>query len=98
MTKSEILKGAIASGVINGIINGMINWFQLDKSSTISLTTDSISSQEYTVFGEAVVLGTSLAFILTSIAFFTIKIENKPSYFPSVFSLALKNTIFVFGV
>ena len=50
------------------------------------------------MFGEAVVLGTSLAFILTSIAYFTTKMENKPTYFPKVFLMALKNSIFAFGI
>jgi len=98
MTQSTILKGALASGIINAIINGIINWFQLGNTKTIKLTTDSISSQEHTVFGGAVILGTSLAFILTSIAYLTLKIKNKPKYFPKVFFLALKQSIFVFGV
>jgi branched-subunit amino acid transport protein len=97
MNQSTILKGAIASGIINAIINGIINWFQLGDTTTIKLTTDSISSQEHTVFGGAVILGTSLAFILTSIAYLSLKIKNKPKYFPKVFFLALKQSVFVFG-
>lgn len=97
MNQSTILKGAIASGIINAIINGIINWYQLANTTTIKLTADSISSKDHTVFGGAVILGTSLAFILTSIAYFTIKGNNKPKYFPKVFLLALKQSIFVFG-
>lgn len=94
----EILKGAIIGGVINGIINGFINWFQIDKTNNILLTTDLISSKEHTVFGGAVILATSLAFILTSITYKTYKIDNKPKYFPKVFLLALKHSIFAFGI
>lgn len=98
MTNQTIIKGAIVAGIINAIINGLINWFQLDQTKKYNLTIDIISSQEHTVLGGAVVLGTSLAFILTSIAYFTTKIENKPSYFPKIFLLALKQSIFAFGV
>lgn len=98
MKKSTILKGAIASGVINALINGVINWYQLKDTKMIHLTVDSISSDEHTVFGGAVMLGTSLAFILTSITYFTIDIKNKPKYFPEIFFHALKQSIFLFGV
>jgi branched-subunit amino acid transport protein len=98
MTNQSIIKGSVAAGIINAIINGLINWFQLDQTKTYNLTTNLISSQEHTVFGGAVILGTSLAFILTSIAYLTAKIEMKPSYFPKVLLLALKNSVFAFGV
>lgn len=98
MNQSTILKGAIASGIINAIINGIINWFQLDTTSMITLSTNVISSQEHTVFSGAVVLGTSLAFILTSIAYLTLKMNNKPKYFPTVFRLALQHSVFFFGL
>lgn len=97
MKNQSIIKGSIIAGIINAIINGLIYWFQIDQTKSYNLTTDMISSQEPTVFGEAVVLGTSLAFILTSITYFTTKMENKPSYFPKVFLMALKNSIFAFG-
>lgn len=98
MTQTTILRGALASGIINAIINGTINWFQLDTTSTIKLSTDIISSEEHTVFSGAVVLGTSLAFILTSITYFTLKIKNKPKFFPKVFLLALHHSVFFFGL
>jgi hypothetical protein len=96
--KGTIIKGAIIAGIINAIINGLIYWFQIDQTKTYNLTTDMISSNEHTVFGGAVVLGTSLAFILSSITYFTTKMENKPTYFPKVFLLAIKNSIFAFGI
>lgn len=98
MTKQEIIKGAFVGGVINTIINGAINWFQLDKSKIHYLTVDSISTTEHTVFSGAVVLAVSLAFILSSIAYFTVKDTNKPPYFPKVFLLALKHSVFAFGI
>jgi hypothetical protein len=94
---SNILKGAIIGGLINAIINGLIYWFQVRHETSIKLTVDLISSTEHTVFSSAVPLATSLAFILTSIAFFSSKNPGKPPYFPKVFLLALKNAIFAFG-
>jgi len=98
MTKQDIIKGASVNLVINAIINGAINWFQLDKSKTHYLTADSINTTEHTVFSGAVVLAVSLAFILSSIAYFTVKDPNKPPYFPKVFLLALKHSVFAFGI
>lgn len=98
MKNQTIIKGAVIAGIINAIINGLIYWFKIDQTKAYNLTTDMISTQEHTVFGEGVVLGTSLAFILTSIAYFTTKMENKPTYFPKVFLLAVKNSIFAFGI
>ena len=92
-TKSELLKGAISSGVINGIVNGLIYWFQVKDKKEILLTDNLISSTEHTVFAGAVPLATSLSFILSSIAYFTLKAPGKPPYFPKVFLLALKNAI-----
>lgn len=98
MTNQTIIKGAFIGGIINAILNGIINWFQLDKTKNILLTTDVISTHEHTVFGGAVILGTTLAFILTSIAYLTTKTADKPNYFPTVFILALKQSVFAFGV
>ncbi len=95
---AHLLKGAAISGIINGIINAIINWFTIDKSATINLTADSITSGEHTVFAGAVTLAVSLAFILTSIAYFTTKIPNKQPYFPAVFKLAIKHCVLAFGV
>jgi hypothetical protein len=95
---SDLMKGAIANGVINAVINGIINWFTLDKEQVLYLTVDQISSTEHTVFAGAVPLAVSLAFILSSIAFFTLKIPEKPSYFPKVFILALKHSVYAFGL
>jgi len=95
---NELQKGALASGVINAIINGIINWFTLDKSHALYLTGDSISSSAHTVFAGAVPLALSLAFILSSIAYLTIKQPGKPAYFPGVFLLALKHSVYAFGI
>lgn len=98
MNRSQLLMGAWASGIINAFINGLINWFTMNKSQPLFLTQDRISSQMHTVFSSAVPLAVSLAFILSSIAFFTIKQQEKPSYFPKVFFMALKHSIYAFGV
>jgi hypothetical protein len=94
----ELKKGAIVGGAINGVINGIINWFTVKDQSTLILTDNMISSTEHTVFAGAVPLAVSLAFILTSIAYFTTKAPNKPAYFPRVFLMALKHSFFAFGI
>ncbi|MFD2200762.1 hypothetical protein [Shivajiella indica] len=99
MTLNEIKKGAAINGFVNAVINGIINWFTLDKTHpTVLLTQDQISSTTHTVFSGAVPLAISLAFILTSIAFFQTKMENKPSYFPTFFVKALKHSVYAFGL
>jgi hypothetical protein len=93
------MKGAIINGVANAIINGIINWLTIDKShDSIALTQDQISSNAHTVFSGAVPLAVSLAFILTSIAYFVTKLENKPPYFPVYFLKALKHSVYAFGL
>lgn len=98
MTRQDIAKGAGINFVINALINGVINWFQLDKSKSHFLTVDSITTTEHTVFSGAVVLAVSLAFILSSIAYVTVKDPAKPPYFPNVFRLALKHSVYAFGL
>jgi hypothetical protein len=94
----SLYKGAWINGILNAIINGLINWFSINKNQPAFLTQDSISSLQHTVFSGAVVLSVSLAFILTSIAYFTTKIPGKPPYFPKVFVQALKHSIYAFGL
>lgn len=94
---NDIVKGAVIGGIINGIINGIIYWFQVKDKESVLLTQNEISSTEHTVFSGGVMLATSLAFILSTITYFTMKKENKPPYFPKVFLLALKNALFAFG-
>jgi hypothetical protein len=89
---------AIFTGAINAVINGVINWFQVKDKAELFLTVDSISTNEHTVLGGAVILATSLAIILTSIGYFMIKNPSKPGYFPKVFLLTLKNAFFTFGI
>jgi hypothetical protein len=96
--QNDHLKGAIVNALINGIINGAIYWFQTKGSASVLLTDNLISSDKHTVFSGAVVLATSLAFILSSIAYFTVKKAGKPPYFPKIFLLAVKNAVFAFGI
>jgi hypothetical protein len=99
MTLNDIKKGAFMNGIINAVINGAINWFTLDKSHpSVLLTQDSISSSEHTVFSGAVPLAVSLAFILSSIAYLTTKVADKPPYFPTYFLKALKHSVYAFGL
>ena len=75
-----------------------MNWFQVNTNEIILLTQDSITSDQNTVIGASVALAVSMAFMLTTISFFTSKVQNKPPYFPKVFFLAVKHSIFSFGV
>jgi hypothetical protein len=93
----EIFKGALIGGAINAVINGVINWNSVKDKTEVMLTDNVISSTEHTVFAGAVPTAVSLAFILTSIAYFTWK-GNKPPYFPTVFFMAVKHAFFTFGV
>ena len=70
ITSSNMIKGAVIGGFMNAIINGLKYWFSVRHETGVRLTHDLISSTENTVFSGAVPLATSLAFFLTSIAFF----------------------------
>jgi hypothetical protein len=98
MQQSEMIKGAFVGAAINALINGVINWFQVKNQAAILLVDDRISSTEHTVLSGAVPLATSLAFILSSIAFATWKHTARPPYFWMGFWLSLKHAIFAFGV
>ncbi len=98
MKLNEITKGALVSGGLNAIINGIINWFMMRGKTEILLAQDMITSHTETVLSGIVPLATSLAFILTTVSYLTIKIPGKPKYFPKPFLWALRNTFFVFGV
>lgn len=95
---AELRKADLFSGALNALINGIINWFQVKGKTDLFLTVDSISTGGHTVLGGAVIAATTLAIILTSIGYFTFKAPNKPSYFPRVFLLTLKNGFFTFGI
>lgn len=97
-TLARLRKEALTSGLINGIMNGTINWFSVKDTPSLMLTDDLISSTEKTVFAAAVPSALTLAFIYTSIAYLSTKMENKPPYFPKVFVLALKHSIYAFGI
>lgn len=98
MTKKDILKGAWISAIINAVINGVVNWFLVRGESEILVTQDLISADTTTIFSGIVSLATSLAFILTTVSYFTLKLPGKPSYFPKVFLLSLRNTFMAFGM
>jgi len=95
---SHLLKGAITGGVVNAVINGIINWFQVKGHDSIYVSVDSITNTEHTILGGGVMLATSLAAILTVIAYATFKVSNKPSFFPKGLIITLKNTFFAFGL
>jgi hypothetical protein len=99
MTKRNIIIGSIIAGLINLIINSTRYWYAMgEQYPTIFLTQDSISSTVPSVFSKAVPLAVSLCFFVTSIAFLTTKMKDKPSYFPGYFLKALKHCVFAFGL
>ena len=98
LPNADLVKAALMSGGMNAVINGLINWFQVRGKSEIFLTVDSISTTEHTVLGGAVILAASLAAILTIISYFTLKIENKPAFYPKGLWLTIRNAFFAFGV
>jgi hypothetical protein len=99
MTNKSTIIGSIIVGVINCTINSLRYWFAMgEKFPTIFLTQNSIASDTPTVFSKAVPLAVSLSFVVTSVAFLTTKMKNKPPYFPGYFLKALKHCVFVFGL
>lgn len=95
--KSTLIKGALITGFTNALINGGIQYFLLKDRASIYVSVDSISNNEETVLGTAVVLAITLAMILTVVAYFGIKGEKAP-FFPRILWLTIKHGFFTFGV
>jgi hypothetical protein len=95
-SRSEILKGAVISGVINAAINGAIQAFLLRSSAPLPLTVDSIGTETHTVLGASVPRAVSLAMILTAVAHWTTKGPKKPFY-PMTLWLVIKHGLFAFS-
>jgi len=94
---SDILKGALISGVINAVINGAIQWYLLAGHGPLPLTVDGITNDSHTVFGAAVPLAVSLAMILTAVAYGTVK-PPKPPFYPAFLWLVVKHGFFALGI
>lgn len=94
---ATILKGALISGVINGIINGGIKWFSFKKYDQIPISVDSITNDTVTVLGNGVHLAITLAMILTFVAYFSIKKEQRPTWGKLTWMI-IKHGFFTFGV
>lgn len=94
--RSQILKGAVISGVINAVINGAIQAFLLKGSGPIPLSADAISAGTPTVLGSAVPLAVSLAMILTAVSHWTLKAPKKP-FVPMALWLVVKHGVLAFG-
>ena len=97
LIQQKLIKGAITTAIINGFINGGVQYFLLKDHNSIAITVDSITNNEETVLGTAVVLAITLAMILTVIGYFSVKGE-KVAFFPTAFWLTLKHGFFTFGV
>lgn len=95
--KQVLLKGAIITGIINAIINGGIQYFFLKGNEVIPISVDSITNNDQTVLGTAVMLAITLSIILTLVAYFGIK-GAKASFFPTTLWLTIKHGFFTFGV
>jgi hypothetical protein len=96
MTKPDILKGAVLSGVINAVINGAIQYFLMRGTASIPLSVDSIGTETHTVLGSSVPLAVSLAMILTAVTHWTLKAPKKP-FVPTTLWLVVKHGLFAFG-
>jgi hypothetical protein len=97
MTQTQILVGALVSGVINAVINGAIQYFILRRDEgPIPVSVDSIATETHTVLGSSVPLAVSLAMILTAVAHWTTKGPKKP-FFPTTLWLVIKHGLFAFG-
>jgi hypothetical protein len=96
--RSNILKGALFNALLNAIINGAISWSSSQGKSSINLTVDAISTTEYTAFSGAISTATVLAFLLSIIAYFTIKLEKKPPFFPQALLISLRNGFLTLAV
>lgn len=95
--EQQLVKGAVLTGVINAIINGGIQYFFLKDKPMIAISVDSITNNEETVLGAAVMLAITLSMMLTLVAYFGIKGKKAPFY-PTAFWLTLKHGFFTFGV
>lgn len=94
---SQILKGALLSGVINAVINGAIQYFILrGHEGPIPVSVDAISTDTHTVLGSSVPLAVSLAMILTAVSHWTFKAAKKP-FFPTTLWMVIKHGLFAFG-
>ncbi len=76
----KLIRGSILTGIINALINGIINWFQVKGEALVRITVDSISNNERTVMGGAVMLALILSVIIASIAWLTTKAAGKPRF------------------
>lgn len=95
--KSKLIKGAALTGIINAVINGGIQYFFLKGNSSIPISVDSITNNDQTVLGTAVMLAITLSMILTLVAYFGIK-GQKAAFFPTTFLLTLKHGFVTFGI
>ena len=93
----KIVKDSVITGVINAVINGGIQYFLLRNKAPVAISVDSITNNEHTVLGAAVVLALILALILTLVGYFTMPKPRVP-FFPTAVLLTLKHGFFTFGV
>ena len=94
---TQILQGAIATGISNAVINGAIQWFLLRGQMSIPLSVDGITNDQQTVFGTAVPLAVSIAMILTVVSYLLLK-APKRRFMPDVLWLTVKHGVFAFGL
>ena len=95
--ETQILQGAIATGISNAVINGAIQWFLLRGQMSIPLSVDGITNDQQTVFGTAVPLAVSIAMILTVVSYLLLK-ASKRRFVPDVLWLTVKHGVFAFGL
>lgn len=94
---TQVLRGAVVTGISNAVINGAIQWYLLKGRGPIPLSVDGITNDQQTVLGTAVPLAISIAMILTVVAFMTLKVPNR-RFFPAGLWLTVKHGMFAFGL
>jgi hypothetical protein len=94
---NKLLQGALINGGANAVINGVIQWFSFRDHPSVAISVDSITNNEFTVLGEAVFLGVTLAMVLTFITFFSIPKKARPALSKKI-GLTVKHGFFAYGV
>jgi hypothetical protein len=97
-TAKAIAIGALINTVINAVINGIIAWNKLKDLGPLPITQNTIQGASPSVMGDAIHTALTLAMMFTAISYFTLKMPNKPPFFPRVLLLTVKHTLLAVGV
>ncbi len=102
------VKDSLVSACINGVINGLIAYFEFRDQASIPISLDAISTNQISVWGQAVTLTFGLGIILTIITSkvfishikkqnLTLKAGHTFPDTPAILKLAAFNAAILFG-